>query len=304
MPAVPNVEPLGVVMTLSIGASMLLLPHWISKLTSTPSKTAQQPLALAYNVLDRGNSIAYTLAIPNNPQYVIKPFVAPTVASVASVATQRKALAVLNAGYFDPVNQKTTSTIVIEGREVASPRENERLMQNPTLSHYLNAILNRSEFRIYRCNHRIVYDIQLHSAPVPTPCRLVHVVGGGPQLLPTNTSQPEGFTDVVNGVLVRDAIGSQQPNARTAIGLKADGGLLWVVIAQRPNRQRSGMTLAELADFMKTQGVQTALNLDGGTSTSLFYKGQAIYGKRDESGQPMTRAVKSTLVLESASPER
>jgi exopolysaccharide biosynthesis protein len=297
--AVPHAGQLGIAITLGIGG-LILLPRLISKPTSTTSTlttVAQKPTAPTYKVFEQKDNIAYTLSIPNRSQYLVKPFVASTVASVAAVGAQTKALAVLNAGYFDPVNQKTTSTVVIDGREVANPRDNERLMQNPQLSGYLNAILNRSEFRIYDCNGQTAYDIQLHDAPVPTQCRLVHAVGGGPQLLPANTSQSEGFTDSVNGVLVRDAIGSQQPNARTAIGLKADGSLLWVMVAQRPNQQPSGMTLAELAEFMKAQGVRRALNLDGGTSSSLFYKGQAFYGKRDESGQPMARAVKSGLVL-------
>jgi exopolysaccharide biosynthesis protein len=291
-----NAGQLGIAIILGI-SGMVLLPRLISKPTATLTTVAQKPITPIYKVFEQKDSIVHTLSIPNHSRYLIKPYVAPTAASVAVVGAQTKALAVLNAGYFDPVNQKTTSTIVIDSREVANPQDNERLMQNPQLSGYLKAILNRSEFRIYDCNSQVTYDIQPHTAPIPIQCRLAHAVGGGPQLLPVNTSQQEGFTDSVNGVLVRDAIGSQQPNARTAVGLKADGSLLWVMIAQRPNQQFSGMTLAEVAEFMKAQGVQRALNLDGGTSSSLFYRGQALYGKQDESGQPVARAVKSVLVL-------
>jgi exopolysaccharide biosynthesis protein len=58
-----------------------------------------------------------------------------------------------------------------------------------------------------------------------------------------------------------------------------------------------GMTLDELADFMKRLGITSALNLDGGTSSSLYAQGKAVYGKRDDFSQPIKRAVKSMLVL-------
>jgi exopolysaccharide biosynthesis protein len=55
--------------------------------------------------------------------------------------------------------------------------------------------------------------------------------------------------------------------------------------------------LDELASFMKGLGVRSALNLDGGTSSSLYAQDKAIYGKQDEMGQPIKRAVKSALLL-------
>jgi exopolysaccharide biosynthesis protein len=58
-----------------------------------------------------------------------------------------------------------------------------------------------------------------------------------------------------------------------------------------------GMTLDELANFMKRLGITSALNLDGGTSSSLYAQGKAVHGKWDESSQPIKRAVKSILGL-------
>jgi Phosphodiester glycosidase len=208
----------------------------------------------------------------------------------------------MNAGFFDPVNHKTTSRVVIDHREVVSPRQNERLMNNPDLSSYLNAILDRSEFRQYRCGAATRYDITARSSPSPVGCELQQAIAGGPQLLPNNTAQQEGFTDYKDGKLTRDAIGMTQSNARTAIGITAEGNVVWVMIAQKVNPSgASGMTLAELAAFLKGVGVKQALNLDGGTSSSLYFNGQVHYGKLDTQGQSIPRAVKSMLVLESRS---
>ncbi|WP_404786697.1 phosphodiester glycosidase family protein [Altericista sp. CCNU0014] len=284
------------VLGLSIGgallAGLLLNPHVRSR---SGEKVAAVP-ALQYEVLKRSGSTVYTLAIPRDRRYAIRPFVAEGILTVGQVAERTGAIAAINAGFFDPVNQKTTSAIAIDGREVANPRDNERLVDNPKLSGYLSAILNRSEFRVYQCGTQVDYGIEFRSAAVPPGCQFRQAVGGGPQLLPNDTSQQEGFTAYDNGELIRDAIGSKQRNARTAIGLKPDGSVVWVMVAQTKARD-SGMTLDELADFMKRLGVTSALNLDGGTSSSLYAQGKAAYGKRDETGQPIERAVKSVLLL-------
>jgi hypothetical protein len=182
----------------------------------------------------------------------------------------------------------------LNGKQVADPTQNERLMNNPDLTPYLDKILNRSEFRQYQCGDRRQYDIALHRAAIPTGCELVNALGGGPRLLPAITTQEEGF---VAYAIIRDALGSRQPNARTAIGITRDRSILWVMVAQKPNAAASGMTLQALADFMKTLNVEQAMNLDGGSSSSLYYDGKSVYGKVDEAGKPVIRPVKSVFLV-------
>jgi Phosphodiester glycosidase len=276
----------------------LLLPYRRQAFKVIPAQKISP--AFEYKVLNFPSSVAYILKIPKGSIYTIRPFVSDTVETVAQVGQKTGAIAVLNAGFFDPANSKTTSRVVIDRQEVASPEKNERLMNNPALSPYLDTILNRSEFRDYRCWDKTHYSIEARSVTHKN-CDLEQAIAGGPQLLPINTAQPEGFTDYKNGTLIRDAIGATQRNARTAIGITADGSVVWVMIAQTP-KGGLGMTLAELATVLKGMGVEKALNLDGGTSSSLYFKGQAHYGKLDENGQVIPRAVKSMLVLQ-ARPE-
>jgi Phosphodiester glycosidase len=287
---VKNLWRWGVFIGVGVLAGMLILPH-----VQTRSQTRVAAIPPQYEVMNKTGYVAHVLTIAGG--YTIRPFLAETVQTVEQVAAKTKAIAVMNAGFFDPINQKTTSPVIIDGREVASPKDNERLVKNPTLTPYLSAILNRSEFRVYQCGRQVQYGIEFHSAPIPGGCRLTQAVGGGPQLLPKNTSQQEGFTAYAkNGELIRDAIGGTQPNARSAIGLKPDGTVVWVMVAQT-KAQQSGMTLDELANFMKGLGVRSALNLDGGTSSSLYAQDKAIYGKQDEAGQVIKRPVKSALLL-------
>jgi hypothetical protein len=204
------------------------------------------------------------------------------------------ALAAINAGFFDPNNGLTTSYVVIDGTLVADPRDNERLINNPDLAQYMDQILNRSEFRRYNCEDGPRYDITFHGTPSPEGCTLVDAVGAGPQLLPEHTSETEGFVDTTVSP-VRDAIGSRSANARSAIGIKADGSIVLAMVAQKPDVSPAGMTLAELADALADQGVTQALNLDGGSSSTLLFEGTVHYGRLTTGGEPIQRPVKSIL---------
>lgn len=182
---------------------------------------------------------------------------------------------------------------------MADPRQNPRLIENPDLQTILPAILNRSEFRIYNCADGVEYDIATHGAPIPAPCTLVDVVGAGPQLLPALTGYEEGFmADNNAGERVRDALGSQWPNARSAVGLKADGTVVLAIATQLRDADRAtGLTLAQMAEFLASLGVTKALNLDGGSSTALYFDGHTDFGKLDAEGAPIERPIKSVLVV-------
>jgi Phosphodiester glycosidase len=198
--------------------------------------------------------------------------------------------AILNAGFFDPNNQKSTSHATINGKVVADPKANEGLTQNPKLKPYLAAIFNRSEFRRYDCKGNVRYEIARHSAPIPADCKPMDAIGGGPQLLPKLTAQEEAFFDPSTG---RDPIGLLQPNARSAIGLTATGDVL-LVMAQSP-QNGGGVSLPQLATWLGELGATQALNLDGGSSSSLYYDQQTIVGKTTDQKAPTARSIKSVL---------
>jgi hypothetical protein len=244
----------------------------------------------------------HTLWIPLQSRFVVRPALSETLEPLENFGQRQDAIAVLNGGFFDPVNQKSTSFITIQEQPVADPQDNERLINNPDLAPYLDRILNRTELRRYQCgaeNH-IQYDIVLHRQPEPAGCRLVDALGSGPQLLPDLTLMEEGFLDrAPDGTTQRDALGSERPNARTAVGLIGDRQLIWVMVAQKPDAPTtSGLTLPALAEWMRSLGVEKAMNLDGGSSSALYYQGKTIYGKVDAAGSSVERPVKSVLWVE------
>lgn len=236
---------------------------------------------------------AHILSI-STKQFRVTPALSASTEPLENFATRDGVIAAINGGFFDPENRQSTSFVGLNGQVVADPRQNNRLMQNPDLVPYLDKILNRSEFRSYQCGTTIAYQIRQHQDPIPAGCRSLSALGGGPRLLPDRTDQAEGFIDRAKG---RDALGSDQRNARTAIGLTSSSTIIWVMVAQTPDITDSGATLSELAELMKSLGAETAMNLDGGSSSALYYQGKTIYGKLDQTGNPVQRPVKSVFLV-------
>lgn len=279
-----------------ISLAMVLWFNLRSSTPSIPTVTSSPPKTIRYFERTLPQSIAHILLIPANSGFLVTPALSQKVATVEEFAQKHQAVAILNAGFFDPANQKSTSYIVIQGKLVANPKENERLVNNPNLKPYLSQIFNRSEFRRYLCGQTIRYSIALHSQSPPAGCQLVDAIGAGPRLLPELTLVKEGFVDNANK---RDALGSNQPNARTAVGITRDGSVVLVMVAQKPSVPvNSGVSLPALADLMKTLGADKAMNLDGGSSSSFYYNGKTFYGKVDLEGNPIKRPVKSVLLVQ------
>lgn len=85
-------------------------------------------------------------------------------------------------------------------------------------------------------------------------------------------------------------------NPRTAIGQREDGTVLIVVIDGRQPNLSIGVTIDELRGVMRALDAQSALNLDGGGSTTLVVNGQLANSPSDGAG---ARLVGDALLLTS-----
>ncbi|HEY9643305.1 MAG TPA: phosphodiester glycosidase family protein [Coleofasciculaceae cyanobacterium] len=275
----------------------------VAPATPAISTAAPAPSPIRYAVQSLPQAEVHTLVIPAQHQVLVA--VSDQVATLKDFAVPYGAIAVINGGFFDPENQKSTSYVTLQGQTAADPQQNDRLTNNPNLAPYLAQIFNRTEFRQYRCQPTagqsgptLRYDIVLHTEPPAAGCQIVNALGAGPSLLPQPNLQSEGFLDLANGEVIRDAIDQARLSPRSAVGLRPDGSVILVMVAQKPEAiDASGMTLQQLADLMKSLGAEKAMNLDGGSSTSLYYNGTTHYGKLDEQGNPVERPVKSVLLV-------
>lgn len=122
----------------------------------------------------------------------------------------------------------------------------------------------------------------------------------GPQSL--NEMKKQGITEaisfgpalVVNGQpTIKSGDGGWGIAPRTAIGQRADGAMLLLVIDGRQVRSL-GATLKEVQDVMLEHGAVNASNLDGGSSTTMYYKDEVINNPCDSLGE---RAVPSVIYV-------
>lgn len=196
----------------------------------------------------------------------------------------------INAGYFDPKNQKTISYIINDRNIVADPLFNENLLMNPVLRRNLDKIVNRTEFRVVECNSKYHYEIVPHKTPVDFACSVETSAQGGPLILPELRLEEEFFV-VKNsdGKVVRESASVLSKVARTIIGLKGDEITILIITNKHP------MTIYEVRDLCKKLGLERAMGFDGGSSTSMNYKKSIdITSTPDDSG----RMLKSFMVVE------
>ncbi|MCS7223073.1 MAG: phosphodiester glycosidase family protein [Armatimonadetes bacterium] len=134
---------------------------------------------------------------------------------------------------------------------------------------------------------RVRLEFRIRSLDEPCdPDQIEWSIGGGPRLLrrgvPYVAWAEEGFSRSF----------SETPHPRTAVGLKKDA-LFFVVVDGRQPGYSNGMTLPELAQFLKGLGCEEGLNLDGGGSTTLYLRGRIA--NRPSDGKE--RAIANGLAL-------
>lgn len=109
-----------------------------------------------------------------------------------------------------------------------------------------------------------------------------HIISGGPYLVKNG----ETYVDMTAQKL--GSIGGKNP--RSAIGYTADGNLIMVAVDGREGSS-VGMTLMQLANFMKKAGCINAMNLDGGGSTVMYVNGQVVNNPTFKGGIAISNAL-------------
>lgn len=89
---------------------------------------------------------------------------------------------------------------------------------------------------------------------------------------------------IANGVGLISGDGGQGVSPRTAIGQKQDGTILLLVIDGR-QALKVGATLEEVQDLMLKNDAVNAINLEGGSSSTMYYNGSIINKPSDTSGE-------------------
>ena len=88
---------------------------------------------------------------------------------------------------------------------------------------------------------------------------------------------------------------SMSSNPRTAIGI-IDKNHYIIVVSDGRTSESAGLSLYELAEVMKSYGVKTAYNLDGGGSSTLYFNGKVV-NKPTTNGTISERAVSDIVYI-------
>lgn len=112
---------------------------------------------------------------------------------------------------------------------------------------------------------KIIYEDQV-SADQLVQDGVVNLLAFGPSLV------ENGEISVDTNTEVGQAMSS---NPRTAIGIIDENHYI-IIVSDGRTSESKGLSLYQMAEVMKSYGVKTAYNLDGGGSSTLYFNGQVI----------------------------
>ena len=131
---------------------------------------------------------------------------------------------------------------------------------------------------------KIIYENQI-SADQLVQDGVVNLLAFGPSLV------ENGEISVGINTEVGQAMAS---NPRTAIGIIDENHYI-IVVSDGRTSESKGLSLYQMAKVMKSYGVKTAYNLDGGGSSTLYFNGQVI-NKPTTGGSKISERAVSDIV--------
>jgi exopolysaccharide biosynthesis protein len=167
---------------------------------------------------------------------------------IFTIAESANALAAINASGFGDANGRgnggSATGVVIEAGVIKNNDTNTQ--------HFVAAITGKGNMFTgrYSANELIDLDVQF-------------AAGFKPQLIADGKKMVEGD-------------GGWGVGPRSAIGQKADGTIVMVVIDGRQPSRSIGATIKEVQDIMYERGVVNAMAMDGGSSSSMYFNSENI----------------------------
>lgn len=170
--------------------------------------------------------------------------------TTSAFGEENQALAAINGSFFDMKNGGSVDFIKISGKVMA---ENQLEKNGQRAKHQQAALAIRDgKLAIKKWDGTANWEHHLSEE---------HVLLTGPLLALNGQDETLDSTSF-----------SKSRHPRTAVGIKANGRIVLLTVDGR-NANAAGMSLTELAKTMKWLGCTSAVNLDGGGSTTLWVNG-------------------------------
>lgn len=170
--------------------------------------------------------------------------------TTSTFGKEHQALAAINGSFFDVKNGGSVDFIKVNGKVMA---ENQLEKNGGRAKHQQAALaIEDGRLRLKKWDGSADWEQHLTEADVLLTGPLLALNGQ------EETLDSSSF--------------SRSRHPRTAVGIKANGRIVLLTVDGR-NANAAGMSLRELAKTMKWLGCTSAVNLDGGGSTTLWVSG-------------------------------
>ncbi|WP_251936099.1 phosphodiester glycosidase family protein [Streptococcus sp. Marseille-Q0941] len=147
---------------------------------------------------------------------------------------------------------------------------------------------NNGDLAIYKDgSFKIIYEDQITAEQLVND-GVVNLLAFGPALV------ENGEITVDTNTEVGQAMAS---NPRTAIGIIDENHYI-IVVSDGRTSESKGLSLYQLAEVMKSYGVKTAYNLDGGGSSTLYFNGQVVNKPTTGGNKISERAVSDIVYID------
>lgn len=286
----------GLLLTASFSYSMLktfVIAETISTVSSTASssnakaasKAAETATVTDTSYSDDNISVTLTEKTVNNTQVYIADV------TVSSAEYLKTALA--NNTYGTNVTAKTSETaannkaiLAVNGDYYGANSTGYVIRNGVVYRDTVREDASNGDLAIYKDgSFKIIYENEI-SADQLVEDGVVNLLAFGPALV-------ENGEIVVN---TKSEVGqSMASNPRTAIGIIDENHYI-IIVSDGRTSESQGLSLYEMAEIMKSYGVKTAYNLDGGGSSTMYFSGQVI-NKPTTNGNISERAVSDIVYI-------
>lgn len=175
--------------------------------------------------------------------------------TTADFALEKNAIAAVNGSFFDVKNGGSVDFLKYGDTIIA---ENRFEKNGIRARHQRSAItIHNGKLKLEQWNGKSTWEKSLNAE---------HILLSGPML---------SFKGKTQGLDTTSFTTLRHP--RTAVGIKKDGKIILLTVDGR-NEQSAGMSLHELNKIMRWLDCLTAINLDGGGSTTLWVEGAGDNG--------------------------
>ena len=146
---------------------------------------------------------------------------------------------------------------------------------------------NNGDLAIYKDgSFKIIYEDQI-SAEQLVKDGVVNLLAFGPALVENSEIAVETNEEVGQAMA---------SNPRTAIGIIDENHYI-IVVSDGRTSESKGLSLYQMAEVMKSYGVKSAYNLDGGGSSTLYFNGQVINKPTTGGNRISERAVSDIVYI-------